>query len=119
MKKNILIIDDSPVTRMIIKHQIPASENFEVTEAENGIGGLELFKKNKFDLVLLDLTMPEMDGFETLVQLKKVNPDINVVIITSDMQSHIRERVMNLGAAELLNKPPNQEQIKGIISKYL
>ena len=72
MNKKILIVDDSPVSRQIVKKCLPKDQTFEIYEAVNGQDGLEQFKKNNPDVTFLDLTMPVMDGLEALGEIKKI-----------------------------------------------
>lgn len=105
MKKTILIIDDMPTilehTRQILKN------NFKVIPATSGIGALEIMEKVKPDLVLLDLNMPDMDGFETINRMKK-NPDtsdIPIIIATTDLTLASEAKAYKCGAEDFLRKP--------------
>ena len=105
MDKKILIIDDSPVSRQIVKKCLPKDQSFEIYEAGNGQDGLEQYKKNKPDVTFLDLTMPVMDGFEALGEIKKIDDNAPVVVLTADIQKKTVDKVMAMGASMVVPKP--------------
>lgn len=119
MKKRILLVDDSMMSRMMIKKCLPPSDQYELQEADGGTRCLALYRESPYDLVLLDLTMPEMDGFEILEELKKMDPNAKVVIVTADIQEKSAERVFALGALEVVRKPTSKEKIMAVLEKYL
>ena len=118
MKKTILIVDDSPVGRKMIQKCLPEGD-FEIKHASNGKECILIYEEDRPDLVLLDLTMPEMDGFEALWRIKAMDPDCKVVVISADIQSETRRRIMELGALGFLSKPTTPEKLKELIGKYL
>jgi len=111
--KRILIIDDSPIARIILKKCIPME--YETMEADSGKTGLDVLTEFEPDLVFLDLTMPGMDGFETLERMKTVNADLPVVILSADRQKASVSRILELGAWDSLKKPPSPEIIRQTI----
>lgn len=118
--KRILLVDDSKASRMMIKLCLPRPEPvYEVHEADGGRQCLDLYRESAYSLVLLDLTMPEMDGFQTLEALKQLDPSAKVVVVTADVQPKAKERVMELGALDVVPKPPSKEKMKAILDKYL
>jgi len=104
-----LVVDDSFTTRSIIARLI--GDRYQLTLVESGAKALDLVGRQPFDLVLLDLLMPEMDGFETLARLKQTAPDLRVVILSADIQETTRRRVREGGALAILNKPPKQPEL--------
>jgi two-component system chemotaxis response regulator CheY len=117
MSIKILIVDDSPVSRMIAKKCLPKEQVFEIFEAGNGKEGLEQFKKNNPDVILMDLTMPVMDGFEALVEIKKLDAKAKVVVLTADIQQKVVDQVKQSGAFMVLPKPLSAEALKEAIAK--
>lgn len=115
----ILIADDSKIARKGVLKSFAAvfTEEFDFSEAVNGKEAVELYSSYKPDIVFMDLTMPEKTGIEALEEIKKINPDAKVVIITADIQKKTTEIVSELGATEILNKPVTAEKISGIIKK--
>ena len=117
MNRKILIVDDSPISRQIIKKCLPKDQPFEIFEAGDGKDGLEQFKKNKPAVTLLDLTMPVMDGFAALEEIKKVDGNAVVVVLTADIQQKTVDKVMALGALMVVPKPPSVEAIEEALLK--
>jgi len=116
--EKILIIDDDPQIRMLLKDRLEANE-YLIFQAENGIQGLEAATKENPDLVLLDLNMPEMDGFEVLTRLNKKMPEIMVVILTAHGTIERAVEAMKLGAYDFLPKPSKPDHILLIVRKAL
>lgn len=111
-KYNILCIDDSKLNRaFIVKVLTPL--NMTVSEAENGLVGLEMLSKNEYDLILLDIVMPEMDGFGLLkeIQKKEKKEFIPIILMTGldDLNSKIKG--LNIGADDYLLKPLNEQEL--------
>jgi two-component system chemotaxis response regulator CheY len=117
MGKKVLIVDDSPVSRMIVKKCLPKERDFEVFEACDGKEGLAKFKEEAPDVTFLDLTMPVMDGFEALDEIRKVNPAAVVIVLTADIQQKTVDRVMAAGAVTVVPKPPSAELIEESLAK--
>jgi two-component system chemotaxis response regulator CheY len=117
MIKKILIVDDSPVSRRILKKCLPKGQGFEVVEAGDGKEGLEKFIEFKPDVTLLDLTMPVMDGFEALQEIKKVNSEAVVIVLTADVQKKTIEKVTASGASMVIPKPPAAKTIEEALAK--
>jgi CheY-like chemotaxis protein len=92
--------------------------NYDIREAGNGIDCLNLYQEAPADLVFLDLTMPGIDGFETLARLRAMDPQAKVVVVTADIQSGSQARVLDLGALLVIAKPPKAEKIKQVMEQY-
>jgi len=105
MKGKILIIEDDRFLRELMVRKLKM-ENFEVVEAEDGADGLKKIKEEKPDLVLLDLILPEMDGFEVLEQKRRDEEikDIPVIILSNLGQKEEIDRGLQLGAKDYLVK---------------
>ena len=115
-QKQVLLVDDSMTARAYLKSLLQA-ENFEVIEASNGQEALNIIKKALPDAMVLDLLMPEMDGFELLEKLKEENISFPIVVLTADIQAQVKEECMALGAAAVIHKPlSTQEMSKKLIS---
>ena len=115
----ILIVDDSMFMRLSLK-QILQRNGFEVVaEGENGAKGVELYKRFKPDLVTLDITMPEMDGLEALINIKKINPDAKAIMISAlGQESFVKQAIMN-GAKSFIVKPYKEEFVINVIRKII
>ncbi len=118
MTLSVLIVDDSRVSRQIVRRALPPWD-LDVREAPGGREGLKSYARGKADVVLLDLTMPEMDGFETLARLKALDPDARVVVITADIQPGSEERALDLGALALLHKPVKPQELLAVLEGSL
>ncbi len=115
-KKNILIIEDDDFFRELLRKKI-SSEDFTVLEAVDGEKGIKLVKEKNPDLVLLDLLLPNVDGFEVLTQVKadsKVS-SIPIIILSNLGQQEDIERALKLGAKDFLIK--SQFDIDQVIEK--
>lgn len=121
MPKKILITEDSPTMRSLIVSTIEAIGDFEVIEASNGFDALRILPREKVDLVVTDINMPDINGLE-LVSFIKTNPNYQttpLIIISTEGSERDREKGMALGADEYLVKPFSPEQLQELIRKYL
>ena len=117
MIKKILIVDDSIVARMGLKKAIPKDVPYEFYEASEGASGLEQFKAVAPDVTFLDLPMPVMTGFQALDEIKKIDKNAAVIIVTADIQKKTMDRVLEAGAILVISKPPSREEIRGALEK--
>lgn len=115
--KKILIVDDSPVARKILKSCLPKDEEYEIIEAVDGLMGLEVFKTAKPDITFMDITMPQMSGMECLEEIMKISTDAVVIMCTADIQTQSLEKALSLGASAVVKKPPSKESIQQVLSK--
>jgi two-component system chemotaxis response regulator CheY len=111
MVKKILIVDDSPISRRMLKSCLPKEREFEIVEAGDGMVGVEMFKLHEPDLTFMDLTMPVMDGVQALDEILKYKNDAKVVVCTADVQIKSINRVLEIGAYHIVKKPPTKENI--------
>lgn len=106
-KQAILIVDDSEMNRAILTDML--QEDYRTLEAENGVQAVELIRKysDAIDLVLLDITMPEMDGFEVLAIMNKYHliDNIPVIMISAERASSYMERAYELGVTDYISRP--------------
>ena len=115
---NILVIDDEEVMRDSCK-QVLSRQGHSVKLAEDGYQGLELLKKKSFDLVILDLKMPGIDGMEVLEKIKESSPETVVVVITGYATVESAVEAMKRGAYDFLPKPFTPEEFRLIIERAL
>ena len=116
--EKILIVDDDPQIRMLLSDRLKMN-GYRVTQAENGVQGLDLIFKENPDLVLLDLMMPEMDGMEVLDRITQDYPDLIVVILTAFGTIERAIEAMKLGAYDFLPKPCQPDHILLVVKKAL
>ena len=116
--KSVLVVDDYLAVRKTIK-ELVQSLGMVTTEAENGLKAQEILKSKSVDLVITDLVMPEMDGFE-LTEAIKNDPafrKIPVVIISTHADSKYIFRALRLGADDYLTKPPTPEMVNTVLTR--
>lgn len=114
----ILIIDDSMLSRRMLRKILEAASH-EVTEAVDGYSALEIFSLENPELVMLDLTMPGINGFDVLKQLKAIKPATKVIVASADVQAMTKDLVFSYGADGFVNKPFVAEEITDLINKLL
>jgi CheY-like chemotaxis protein len=120
MPKKILSIDDSKMVHMVVTRTLKPLD-VEVITAVNGQEGIEKAEKEKPDLILLDATMPVMDGIEALAALK-ANPatkDIPVLMLSADSGKDNVERAMQLGALKFITKPFTGDALVASLSEFI
>ena len=114
----ILVVDDSAMSRKLVIKALPSGWDVEVHQAGNGQEALNINKSIKAQVMLLDLTMPVMDGFEVLEALKRDGKKTFVIVISADVQPKAQERVKELGAIAFLKKPIKTEELKQVLREY-
>lgn len=116
----ILVVDDNSVNRDMLQRRLER-EGYVVETAENGKQALEKVKTEKFDLVLLDILMPEMDGYDVLRSLKESREyrDIPVIMLTAVHEAESVRSCIDMGAADYLLKPFNTMLLKARIASVL
>lgn len=117
MIRKILIVDDSPVARRMLKTCIPKDKGYEIFEAVNGQDGVDKFLELKPDIVFMDLTMPVLDGYKATAKIKELDKNAIVIVTTADIQPKSIASVMELGAFTLLKKPAKASSIQEAMSK--
>jgi DNA-binding response OmpR family regulator len=106
----VLVIDDDADIRRLLC-DILTSAGHLVADASNGAEGIEIFKKEAFDLVLTDLEMPEMSGWEVARSIKNHNPDVTIALITGWGETINSTRLRESGISTIVNKPFRMDQI--------
>ena len=114
----ILTVDDSRAVRMIVTKQV-RELGYDVEEAEDGVLGLAQMEETKFDLVILDVTMPNLDGPGMLSQLRERGDDTPVLMLTSESKRSIVAGLMKLGITDYILKPFKPDELRAKILKAL
>ncbi|MFN7421504.1 MAG: sigma-54-dependent transcriptional regulator [Flavobacterium sp.] len=119
MPKILVIEDEASIRRVLTRILTEESDTYQVEEAEDGVQGLEKIKVTDFDLVLCDIKMPKMDGEELLEAVKKIKPEIPIVMISGhgDMETAIN--TMRLGAFDYISKPPDLNRLLNTVRNAL
>jgi CheY-like chemotaxis protein len=120
MAKQILVVDDSATVRKFVSVSL-GMQGFNVVTASDGMDALEKLPMGKFDLVITDLNMPNMDGFELIKALRSNNEyyEIPIIILTSLSDPVNKDAGMQLGVSSYLIKPFSLEKIQYEVSKYI
>ena len=120
ISKKILIIEDSPTVRAMVKETIE-KKGYEVIEADNGEEGLEMAKEGQPDLILLDISLPGIDGFEVLHRLRR-DPEtesmLTIMLTSKGETSHIM-RAIELMSDDYIIKPFEAEELLTLIRRYI
>jgi DNA-binding NtrC family response regulator len=103
-RPRILVIDDEEIVRVSCKKCL-TPEGYDVDVAANGIEGLAMTENNRYDVILTDLKMPDMDGMEFLAKVKERHPDTKVIMITGYSTVEHAVRAMRMGAYNYIEKP--------------
>lgn len=119
MSKILIIEDEAAIRRVLTKILSEENDTYIVEDAEDGLQGLEKIKNNDYDLVLCDIKMPKMDGVEVLEAVKKIKPEIPMVMISGhgDMETAIQ--TMRLGAFDYISKPPDLNRLLNTVRNAL
>lgn len=115
----VLIVDDAAFMRMTIKQIIETEDHTMVAEAGNGVEAIEKFMETKPDIVILDISMPEMNGIETLKRLKVLDPAAKIIICSAIGYQDLLAQAIECGAAEFILKPFEKEQLVKAIEKVM
>jgi two-component system chemotaxis response regulator CheY len=117
----ILIVEDSKATREFIAATVESLPGLEAFTTASGFDALKLLPRHRFDLIITDINMPDINGLE-LINFVKKNPtykDTPLFIITTEGRDQDRDRGMALGAAEYLVKPFQPASLEGLLRRYL
>jgi len=119
MSKILIIEDEASIRRVLTKILTEENETYQVDEAEDGSIGYDKIVQNDYDLVLCDIKMPKMDGVELLQAVKKIKPEIPIVMISGhgDMETAIQ--TMRLGAFDYISKPPDLNRLLNTVRNAL
>lgn len=111
MPRILIIEDEAAIRRVLVKILSEENKAYEVIEAEDGLVGVEIIKKEDFDLILCDIKMPKMDGVEVLEAVKKIKPEIPMVMISGHGDLDTAVNTMRLGAFDYISKPPDLNRL--------
>ncbi|MEW5889711.1 MAG: response regulator [Pseudomonadota bacterium] len=114
----VLVVDDSAMARKMLIKSLPASWDVDISQAENGIQALEQYRAGKAAVMFLDLTMPDMDGYQVLETLRREELNTFVIVVSADLQPKAQERVRALGAIAFVTKPVTPEKLLPILKEY-
>ncbi len=119
MAKNILICEDAAFMRMMIKDILTKNGYNIAGEAENGAKAVEKYNETKPDLVLMDITMPEMDGIQALKKIKEGDPNATVIMCSAMGQQAMVIEAIQSGAKDFIVKPFQAERVLEAVKKVV
>jgi two-component system nitrogen regulation response regulator NtrX len=119
MSKILIIEDEASIRRVLVKILTEENDQYQVFEAEDGLIGTEMIKKEDFDLVLCDIKMPKMDGVEVLEAVKKIKPETPMVMISGHGDLDTAVNTMRMGAFDYISKPPDLNRLLNTIRNAL
>lgn len=119
MPKILVIEDEAAIRRVLVKILSEENDTYEVSEAEDGLAGIDQIKKEDYDLILCDIKMPKMDGVEVLEHTKKIKPEIPVVMISGHGDLDTAVNTMRLGAFDYISKPPDLNRLLNTVRNAL
>ena len=112
----VLLVDDEPHFVKLLAERL-AGRGFNVEKAGGGTEAIDRAKEESYDAIVLDLLMPEMDGLETLKQLKEINPDLQVILLTGHGTIDKGVEAIKLGAMDFVEKPADFKELLEKIKK--
>jgi two-component system chemotaxis response regulator CheY len=120
-RRQILIVEDSPTMRQLITFALRRLKNVEIVEAHDGMDGLRKVSNDHFDLALIDINMPVMDGLKliSLIRNDENLSHIPICVITTEGANEDRERALSLGANEYLTKPIQANRVLEVAKSLL
>lgn len=118
MSVSVLVVDDSPMARKMLIRALPADWDISITQASNGVEALSYYRQGGVDVIFLDLTMPEMDGYQVLEALRREDLNCLVIVVSADIQEAAQARVRAMGAIAFIKKPVDPVHIKRVLKEY-
>ena len=119
MSKILIIEDEAAIRRVLTKILSEENDSYKVEEAEDGLQGIEKVKNEDYDLILCDIKMPKMDGVEVLEAVKKIKPEIPMVMISGHGDLETAINTMRLGAFDYISKPPDLNRLLNTVRNAL
>lgn len=119
MSKILVIEDEASIRRVLVKILSEENDTYKVDQAEDGLLGIEKIKNEDFDLILCDIKMPKMDGVEVLEALKKIKPEIPIIMISGHGDLDTAVNTMRLGAFDYISKPPDLNRLLNTVRNAL
>ncbi len=116
--RKVMVVDDDSAMRTYCKKML-VENGFDVVEAANGTEAISVYKESQPDMVLMDITMPDMDGLTALKEIKKIDPGAKVAMVTAIGQQALVMEALKTGAMDFVIKPFDQESVLGTIEKAL
>ncbi|MFO7786334.1 MAG: response regulator [Halospina sp.] len=116
---NVLVVEDEPTMRQMLTEMLYAVGVGRVMEAGDAVSGLEAFSADSFQIVMLDLGLPDRDGHEVMKEIKAANRQQHVVLVTADDSIDSIQRAITAGANGYVVKPYSREKIQDVVNNYM
>ncbi|MBI3610105.1 MAG: response regulator [Nitrospirae bacterium] len=119
MPKKVLVVEDSTAMRSLIASTVEELKGYETVEAGNGFEALKALPAHRFDLIITDINMPDINGLE-IIHFVKNNEDyknIPMIVVTTEQGDEDRKKGLALGATEYITKPFDPEQLKAVVKR--
>lgn len=114
----VLIADDSMFQRFVLG-KLVSGLGHQILEAADGRQLLELAKERRPDLIIMDINMPELSGIQALEWFRDQGLEFKTVVVTADIQHTTKARCLELGAAQVLNKPLDEDVVRDLLARLL
>ena len=114
----VLIVEDNKINQLITK-KIIEKNNLTATVVDGGFQAIKELETSKHDIILMDINMPEIDGFETAIRIKKTNPNMPIIALTASDVNEIKNKISQSEIDEVIIKPFDEKELVSIIYKYL
>ena len=116
---SILVIDDCPIIAKMVKKSLVGSIYEVVGYAENGLTGVEMYGNIRPDMVMVDVTMPELDGVETVKQIRKIDYEAKIMILSATDYSDVKEEFEEMGVRHFVNKPFEPDELISVSNELM
>ncbi|WP_428023247.1 response regulator [Arcobacter sp.] len=114
-----LICDDSKMARKMLIKSLKSlvGDDIEIVEASNGLEAIQAYKDNSPFITFMDLTMPEMNGFDAVENICKLDKDAKIIVVSADIQEASMTKAKTNGALGFIKKPINEDNLKPVLEK--
>ena len=119
MNYNVLIVDDASFVRMLIRQVLFRLAPISPLEAKNGLEAIEIYKTNRPELTIMDITMPELDGLSALKEIRSFDPAAKIIMCSAVSRGDIVRKALELGASDFIAKPFALDELGTMVKKYL
>ena len=120
MPTNILLVDDSSTIRRSLRSLIESQTNWEIAgEAENGQEAIEKFRQLRPDVIILDLSMPVMNGLDAARSIRAISPEVRILLFTMHAYPHLVKDARKIGVNEVLSKSDDASRLLGAVRSAL
>ncbi|MCK5624374.1 response regulator [Candidatus Pacearchaeota archaeon] len=116
LEKKILVVEDNEVNQELFKFVL---EEYSLDIVENGIQAVEKCKNNKYGLVLMDIKMPKMNGYEATREIRKFDLETPIIAVTAQVTGDVEKKCLNNGMNGYLARPTENSDLKSLVKKYI